>query len=108
EVDGSALPTLVTWLGWGAALAVFVVYSLRPLPQSAEIRHDTALFFLSALIIELWFAAQFLPYNDLTDPAIYDDTRFAVNQMRVYGEDQTPPGRLLTISGLLFDPGDRA
>jgi len=62
---------------------------------------------LFAVLIELWFAAQTLPYNDLSDPAVYDQTRFPVDLMQVYNEGQTPPGRLLSISNLGFDPGDR-
>ncbi|MDX1995928.1 MAG: hypothetical protein SF029_26335 [bacterium] len=65
-----------------------------------------ALLFIACLL-ELWLAAQYLPYNDLSDPAVYADTRFPIDLLRVMGEDDTPPGRLLSISGGLFDPGDR-
>ena len=59
-------------------------------------------------LLELFAAARVLPYNHLVPPETYSDPRFTIRQMRVYGDGQTPPDRMLSISGLLFDPGDRA
>lgn len=108
EVDGSALPTLATWIGWGVALAMLMIAFWWLRHMSPKLGDSVRFAVALGVVVELWFAAQFLPYNDVTDPAVYKDTRFAINQMRVYAEDDTPPGRMLSISGLLFDPGDRA
>ena len=104
EVDGPATPDLMTWLGWAVAAGAFIrlIYLTRA-PDRAWVGPTLT----AALALELWLAAMALPFNDLTDPAIHDDARFTINQMLVYGEKQRPPGRLLSISGLLFDPGDK-
>ena len=108
EVDGPAVPTAITYVGWGVALTVFVILATCYDGVGAIRKSPLRIPLIFILVIgELWLASQSLPYNDLTDPNIYSDTRFAVNQMRVYGEDSTPPGRLLSISNLYFDPGDR-
>jgi hypothetical protein len=57
---------------------------------------------------ELWFAARALPYNQLVPPDVVTGQRFTVSQMLALNQDDTPPGRLLSITNLLFDPGDRA
>ncbi|GAB4522679.1 MAG: hypothetical protein OHK0046_35580 [Anaerolineae bacterium] len=101
EVDGSALPTLSTLSGWGVALLAFGLVLWRGGRYRAV---------LAGLLVvaELWLAAQYLPYNDVTDPAVYRDPRFAASLMQVYQAEAAAPGRLLSISNLLFDPGDRA
>src|SRR5262249_32926584 len=63
---------------------------------------------LAAICVELIAAAQILPYNDLTPPEVYRDASLTTDQMRAYAADQTPPGRILSISKMLFDPGDKA
>lgn len=107
EVDGAAVPTALTFAGWSAALILFIAVVLL---QARWKRIQKYGGFLLCLFVvgELWLAANFLPYNDVTDPAVYTDSRFAINQLRVFAEDGTPPGRLMTMSGLLFDPGDKA
>lgn len=102
EIDGPALPTLMTWLGWGVALMLLIAFTrLRAGRRAAPL-------LVIVCLLELWLAAQFLPHRDLSDPAVYADTRFPIDLLRVLSEDQTPPPRLLSISGGLFDPGDRA
>lgn len=58
------------------------------------------------LALELFAAAQVLPYNDLAPRDVYLAQRFTVSQMLAYGAQETPPGRTLSISRLQFDPGD--
>lgn len=103
EVNGPAVPALITWVGWGAALiaALFLVTRAAALP-----RRSLSALALLLVLGELWLASQTLPYNDLSDPDLYHDTRFTIRQMQVYAGETTPPGRLLSISGLLFVPGD--
>ena len=101
EIDGSALPETITWVVWGVTLVVFAGTTIR---SSGAVATSVL---LVALVVELFFAAQNLPHSDLTDPDVYTDRRFVVNQMQAYTEDATAPGRLLSITGLLFDPGDK-
>jgi hypothetical protein len=101
RVEGPAAPTLITWAGWGAALLALL----------AGLRYAgrwSAPLLALALLAELLLAAAVLPYNRLLPPDVYSATRFTASQLRVYGARQLPPGRMLSISELLFDPGDRA
>ncbi|MBC7813642.1 MAG: YfhO family protein [Burkholderiales bacterium] len=63
-----------------------------------------------AALVELFFAAGVLPYNVLGPPEVVEAQRFTVSQLEAYADAVTPapPGRLLSITDLLFDPGDRA
>lgn len=103
EIDGAALPTAVTWTGWLLALAALLVLSLVRPGRRMWLR-----LLVGLCVVELWCAAQFLPYRDLADPAVYAATRFPIDLLRVTTAEGVPPGRLLSISGALFDPGDRA
>lgn len=135
DISGAAVPTSTTLLAWGAALLIFVALvgarllanpPPAPLPGAGEkpaadraslkatfavVLHRHARLYgivvLAAMSVELFFAAQILPYNDLTPPEVYRDAAFTTDQMRAYAAQQTPPGRILSISRLLFDPGDR-
>ena len=49
-----------------------------------------------------------MPYNQLVPPDAYSAQRFTESQLIANDQEQTPPGRVLSISNLLFDPGDRA
>jgi hypothetical protein len=60
------------------------------------------------IVAELFAASQIMPYNDLSAPEAYNAPRLTIDQLRAYHEGQIAPGRVLGISGLLFDPGDRA
>ncbi len=48
-----------------------------------------------------------MPFNLTAPEDVYSASRFTIRQLQVYGADQTPPGRLLSISPLEFDPGDK-
>ena len=63
---------------------------------------------IGGVVVELWLAALVMPYNWLVPPDAYTDQRFTESQLIADQADQTVPGRVLSISGLLFDPGDRA
>ncbi len=104
DVIGPAAPTLITWLGWGVALIALISILILRLRWA----HSRAPLIFLALMIELFFAAGVLPYNHLTTPDTYSAERFSISQLRAYAAEQTPPGRILSISDLLFDPGDRA
>lgn len=102
DVTGPAMPTVVTLIGWGLALAalvlVFVWRNWQRLPYLVPL----------LVLIELVAAGFILPHNDLAPPDTYLYPRFSALQMQVFAESQTPPDRLLGISPLLFDPGDGA
>ncbi|MBZ0300918.1 MAG: YfhO family protein, partial [Anaerolineae bacterium] len=111
DVIGSAVPTAATWIGWGLALAALIATMMllraatkQPKPRWSRLARGLPLL---ALLAELLAASGVLPYNTLVLPEAYSAQRFTISQMRAYDADQTPPGRLLSISELLFDPGDR-
>ncbi len=101
EVMGPAAPTSITWAGWGVALMVL-------LAGLALWRRISTPLLVGALVAELFLAAAILPYNLLVTPDTYTLPRFTTYQLHVYQQTQTPPGRILSISGLFFDPGDKA
>ncbi|HVU12507.1 MAG TPA: YfhO family protein [Phototrophicaceae bacterium] len=98
--DGTpvSLPTTLTLIGWASALIVLLIGVWRRLP----------LLLVGAAVIELWLAAQIMPYNALVPPDAYSAQRFTESQLIADDQGQTPPGRVLSISQDLFDPGDRA
>ena len=56
----------------------------------------------------LFAASRVLAYNEVAPPDTFNAQRFTISQLRAYAADQTPPGRVLSISQALFDPGDIA
>ncbi len=58
------------------------------------------------LTLELFLAARNLPYNDLAPADVYFAPRDAIHRLRADQGDELPPGRLLAISQLFFDPAD--
>jgi hypothetical protein len=98
--DGTpaSLPTTITLVGWVIALAVLLAGVWRRWP----------LLLAGAAALELWFAAAALPYNQLVPPDSYSAQRFTESYLLAANTGQTVPGRVLSISNLLFDPGDRA
>jgi hypothetical protein len=119
-------PTLTTILGWGVGLVVFVLLQLQRKDAKAQERREVFIknpfaslrlsafalnrqaYVLVGLVgLELFAASLVQPYNDLSAPEAYSAQRFTISQMRAYNDSQTPPGRFLSISDLLFDPGDR-
>lgn len=105
DVIGPALPTARTLAGWGIGLVV-LLGGMYLLPRLGR-RYGAAL--LCALaILELFLASRVLAYNEVTPPDTYSAQRFTISQMRAYAAEQEPPGRLLSISRLLFDLGDLA
>ena len=97
-VEGDPVPSTTTVIMWALGLGVLLILlALRR-------RYLLA----GAVLVELFLAANVMPYNDLAPPDVYDGQRFTISQMSVYSDRSARPGRMLAISGLLFDPGDRA
>jgi membrane protein YfhO len=103
DVTGPALPTMRTLAGWGTALVILLAATI--FVGERRTRYITSLL-VGAAVVELFFASQILPYNELVPSDVYTASRFTIRQLQVYGENQTPPGRILSISPLQFDPGD--
>ena len=102
DVIGPASPTPLTWVAWAAALAVLLALLARGRSRFA------GPLLAAALIVELFLASGVLPFNTLVPLETYSAGRFTARQLQAYHQQQTPPGRLLSITELLFDPGDRA
>lgn len=98
-----ARPTPISFVLWAAA--AIMTLALLWLPRWA--RGRSALL-LVLLIGELCFAALALPYNTLVPPEVFHTARFTLDQLAVYNENVIPPERTLSITELLFDPGDVA
>ncbi len=92
-----SLPTPITGIGWALALLVLLIGVWRRLP----------LMLAGAALLELGLASQIMPYNQLVPPDAASAQRFTESQLIAEQRGQTPSGRVLSISGLLFDPGDR-
>lgn len=102
DVIGPASPTPLSWALWAAALAALI--ALLALGR----RRFAGPLLAAALALELFLAAGVLPFNALVPPETYSMARFSARQLQADGQGQTPPGRLLSVTDLLFDPGDRA
>ncbi|MEO0565302.1 MAG: hypothetical protein AAF125_24560, partial [Chloroflexota bacterium] len=130
EVNGPARPTLTTLAAWGVAFVVTVALvwltdAQKRVPSDAESNDRESVGKLSVtslqvavvavVLVELVAASLVMPYNDLVPPDVWNAQRFTISQMLAYTEtdengltaDGEPPGRLLSISGLFFDPGDQ-
>ncbi|MCB9450123.1 MAG: hypothetical protein H6672_01720 [Anaerolineaceae bacterium] len=99
DVIGSAVPTNTTLAGWGLALVALLA--------GLTWRQRGRVHLLAGLaVVELFAAAGVLAYNEVVPRDAFDGQRFTVSQLLAYDEGETPPGRVLSISQLLFDPGD--
>ncbi len=113
-------PGDATLLGWGATcILTLVLIFLRPSSPALEAQRRGFVFRLSSFVlrpllitliccIELFLATRNLPYNArLTAPDALTNLRPSLTQLRA-GATDTPPARVLSISDILFEPGDSA
>ncbi|MBC8170033.1 MAG: YfhO family protein, partial [Anaerolineae bacterium] len=101
EVDGAAVPGILTWGLWGAALVLFIGFM--------RWRSSLVVKLLPVIVIgELFLASLTMPYNDLAAPEAYHDARMSIHQLQAYCDDKSLCDRVLSISGGFFDPGDKA
>jgi hypothetical protein len=106
DFAGTASPpwwVVALWLG--GLLFVYLVARLLPILPAR-----TGLVSLLALVavLELFAATRVLPYNDLAPADVYLGQRFTTSQLLAYQDEANPPTRVLGISDLRFDLGDRA
>ncbi len=104
DVIGPAVPTIRSWIGWGVALVVLLV-SIVGRQWLGSMRVMTLI--TAAAVLELFLASQIMPINLTVPKDVYIASRFTIRQLQVLDSAQTPPGRILSISPLEFDPGDK-
>jgi hypothetical protein len=97
DITGGAEVTTRTLLAWGIAAAALAVIVWRRWAWLA----------VGAFSVELLAASLVMPFNDLAPREVYLQGRFTAHQMQAYAQQAADPPRLLSISALLFDVGDR-
>ncbi len=104
--------TLLLWLV-EILLVYLIVAGLRPkYDRESRLRFGFAPlnwgspWWLAGVALVILFAAsRSLPYNNLTTPEAWFDLRPPA--ARLLTDDTVPPGRLLSLSNIFFDPGDQ-
>ncbi len=104
DVIGSAVPTVRSWVGWGVALVVLLLVSIGRTRLGAG---WVIGLMACAAVVELFMASQIMPINLTAPRDVYTASRFSIRQLQQYDSEYNPPGRLLSISPLEFDPGDK-
>ncbi len=105
-LDFPASPTLVAWAGLGLAALGFWTVGLgaRPVgwPWQAALT--------GLLLIELFVASRSLAYNRATAPEALSSLRTAPAHLLADARfgNATPPARFISLSDILYDPGDLA
>lgn len=107
QPDGTPadMPSDTTIAGW--AIATLTLIGGAGLVMR---RPRLAPLLIGAAALEMTAAALLLPYSALLPREVYDSARFTQSQLTAWrdDDDSLEEGRLLAISGLFFDPGDRA
>ncbi len=98
ETGPLGLPARADVVGWLLPLALVAV--LAWLPANVPWRRSAV---AALATVELFVAAQGLPYNQLTTPEAWSSVRPAMTQLLA-----ADAGRFLSISALRFEPGDQA
>jgi hypothetical protein len=100
DAEPDLAPPLNLWsvLGWLAAALIF---------GSALCLHASRITLVAFVICELFAASQFLPLQRATAPGALTSLRPAVAHLLAAAADESPPARFLSISDILFDPGDK-
>ncbi|MEO8608735.1 MAG: YfhO family protein [Chloroflexota bacterium] len=105
DVIGPAEPTARTLIAW--ALAAVILLAGMWIAPRIQTKYVVSILGILA-IVELFAASRVLAYNEVAPPDTFAAQRFTISQLRAYAAEQTPPGRVLSISQALFDPGDIA
>ncbi len=98
DVPIAAAQTVAAWLMAGAVFLALALLIRR--------RQPARYLLAAALLVELFIASSALPYNQLVMPDAASDARLSVYQLNVLQADEIAPGRVLSISGLAWDPYD--
>lgn len=105
DMVGPVVPTSVTMLGWVLAIIglLIVIYLAA---RTHRFRWAPGLI-VGMVTLELVVAGHMMPYHDLAPRDVYLSPSFTTLQMRVFNEDEIVPSRVLPVSLLNFDPGNR-
>lgn len=90
--------SLLLWLLTALILLALLRFRHRWIPLLAA----------ALVIVELFLASLFLPYNDLSPPEVYLGQRFTISQLLAYQSAELVPERTLAVSQMFFDPSDIA
>ncbi len=102
EAEYATLPPSLTWMGWGVGVVVATLALGLALVSPVARRWLSGLPVL-VLAVELWVAAQFQPFSRTTDSQALTSLRPSTAFLLTAPRD----GRVLAISSLVFDPGDK-
>ncbi|QPC83606.1 YfhO family protein [Phototrophicus methaneseepsis] len=110
EIVGPAVPTSVTMLGWLLALAalIFIIYmAVRLSAWQPRGRFIAKVLIVALAAGELIAAGRIMPYHNLAPREAYLSQTLTTRQLHILNEDDVVPPRVLPISMLAFDPGNR-
>ncbi|MFQ5408224.1 MAG: YfhO family protein, partial [Anaerolineales bacterium] len=97
-------PGVADLAGWIGALIVGSALILR---RARNLQPPISnLLIIGLSLAELLLASLQLPLNNLTTPEAYRSIRPAMTQLLATRADALPPARFLSMSALIFDPGD--
>lgn len=102
DMTGSYVPTPKTLIAWGAAGAALIALFVLPLGRWRGVSAAVI------VMVELWGASLIMPYNDLAPREVYEQPRFTVSQLYAWREGEVSVGRIMPITRLYFDPGDKS
>lgn len=110
-----AAPTWQQVVAWLVELGL-ALFVLCRLPRARDEQRQGLVLLAGVMTVTVLFiASRSLPYNRLTAPAAYFDLRPPIARLQalqrcdLLPEQCTmPPGRLLSLSDIFFDPGDLA
>ncbi len=77
------------------------------LALSRRFPRPAALGLVALLLVELLLSARALPHARATAPEAYTSLRPATAHLLAAGKEKCPPDRFLSLSALVFDPGDK-
>jgi hypothetical protein len=101
---------MATILSWFVAATAFgLIVCAWFVSQRADSRRALKSVLVSLVVLELFAASVYLPLNRATAPGALTSLRPAVAHLLTAADEvgQTPPARFLSISDILFDPGDK-
>ena len=105
DFTGTPAPDTRTLFIWAATLALICI--MIAVRRFAHTRGFSVVL-LILVALELVAAAQPMPHNKLAPREVYEGQRFTISQMMALADEQLAPGRMLAISDLLFEVGDKA
>ena len=100
------LATVAGWLVAAALVTGLVWLAQMRRPRGSSLHWILALGMVALVAVELLLSARTLPHARATAPQAYTSLRPAAAHLLAAGEGRQPPDRFLSLSALIFDPGD--